>query len=701
MKQKITLILSLILFSGIAFAGHVSENTAQRVAKTFLQSRIAAADADNFGISEALPALHIGNGRTLIYAINFSRGGYVLVPATDASVPVLGYSFTGRFELENQPASLTSWIAGYEVQLQEIIENQLPATPEISSAWTGLLSDNPAVTTRDLRSAGPLLTSTWDQGSRYNGLCPEDPDGPGGRVYAGCVATAMSQVIYYWRYPLAGTGSHGYYSNYGYLFVDFSKETYDYYQMCNSIGPNFNYEMAKIQYHCGVAVDMGYSPTGSGAYSFNAAEALRQYFGFSNQMSYVDRYYYSDAQWAELLRDNIDSGKPMYYDGYGSGGHAFNLDGYQGDDYFHFNWGWSGSYNGYYYLDNLNPGGNNFSQWQGAIVNLFPANNYPYYCNGVDTLTYHRGTIEDGSGPVDNYIPGLNCGWLIAPADSVNSLSVTFEKFDLTDGVDVLNIYDGPDVSFPLLGSFTGNELPSKITASGDKLFVEFITAGDAGSGFRLAYESEVAVFCSGTTVYTDPEGIITDGSGSRNYSNNSMCKFRVEPEDATSITFSFNRLDTEPEKDIIRIYDLSTQKQVASFSGNVLPDPVTVSSGKAMILFSSDGDVTGTGWEIAYTAETTAVSVQSPGLNSGLHVQAKPNPANEWLRVDLKSALLTEVAVSLVDISGRTVKGAQTVSFSGQKTLMLQVNELSKGLYFLKYHSENGSGTVKVLISR
>lgn len=702
MKRRFTLLLSLAFVFAASFAGNVDENTARRVATAFLHSRMPDAHGVAPESLQALPAINIGAERTLMYAFNFENGGYVLIAATDAAIPVLGYSFDGIFTLNNQPPALAAWLAGYELQLSDIMDRNLTATPEISASWESLINYNPGETTqRDLRSVEPLLPSTWDQGSRYNALCPEDDAGPGGHVYAGCVATAMAQVIYYWRYPLQGTGSHGYYSDYGYLFVDFSQADYDYDQMRNEIGPESNYEMAEIQYHCGVAVDMMYAPDGSGAYSFDAASALRNYFGFSSQLSFRQKENYTQAGWADLMIQNLDNGWPMYYSGFGSGGHAFNLDGYQGTDYFHFNWGWSGSYNGYFYLNNLNPGGNSFSYGQGAIVNFYPAGNYPYYCSGVKTLNRHNGTIEDGSGPVDNYTPGLDCGWLIAPSDSVTNLSLSFEKFNLTEGMDVLNVFDGPDASYPLLASLTGTALPQAITATGDKLFLEFLTEGDEGSGFRLSYNSDLAVFCSGTTIYSDFSGVITDGSGTRDYNNNSVCKFRVEPENANSITFTFNYLDTEPDHDQVKIYNLASQSLVASFSGNEIPESVTVPSGKAMVLFNTNNDITAGGWELSYVGESTTVGVAAAVNSGGLGVQVYPVPASDWLRVELSSRLPADVLFSLVDLSGRVVANNIRAGFTGQETLLIPVRDLAEGIYYLKYASENSVGTHKVVISR
>jgi hypothetical protein len=391
----------------------------------------------------------------------------------------------------------------------------------------------------------------------------------------------------------------------------------------------------------------------------------------------------------------------LYYNGFGSGGHAFNVDGYQGTDYFHFNWGWSGSYNGYFYLNNLNPGGNNFTYGQGAIVNFYPGSNYPYFCNGVKTLGRHNGTIEDGSGPVENYTAGLNCGWLIAPSDSVTNLTLTFEKFNLTDGLDVLNVYDGPDASYPLLASLTGTALPQAIKATGDRLFLEFLTEGDAGSGFRLSYNSDLAVFCSGTTIYSDFSGVISDGSGTRDYNNNSVCKFRVEPENANSITFTFNYLDTEPDYDQVKIYNLASQSLVASFSGNEIPESVTVPSGKAMVLFNTNNDITAGGWELSYVSEATTVGVAAAVNSGGLGVQVYPVPASDWLRVELSSRLPADVLVSLVDLSGRVVVNNIRAGFTGQETVLIPVSDLAEGIYYLKYAAENSVGTHKVLISR
>lgn len=703
MKSKLLLFLILVSMPLVkAVADIVDRETAAIVARNFFYERRVQAGI-NGNLSELTPIwkeTRVSNDQPVFHVFDFMQGGFTIISAEDSYTPVLGYSTSGNFPTGEPDQNYSSFLKSYVEQIEFIRANAIRQTDEINESWNSYKTMNTSRTSFEGdRDIAPLMSILWNQDYPYNAYCPEDAGGSGGHVYAGCVATAMSQIIYYWRFPRQGTGSSGYYSDYGYLFVDFSQADYNYEEMTNSIGAEGNYEMAEIQYHCGVAVDMMYSPTGSGAYSFDAASALRNHFGYSNSLSLKSKDDYSDAAWAALLIQNLDNGWPMYYNGYGSGGHAFNLDGYQGDDYFHFNWGWGGSSNGYYYLNNLNPGGSNFTNGQGAIINFYPGSNYPDYCEGVKTLTLRSGTIEDGSGPIDPYISGMDCGWVIAPVDSVTGLTLNFEKFDLTDGIDVLNVFDGPDASYPLLASLTGSDVPSPVIASGDKLFVEFLTSGEEGSGFRLSYNSNFAVYCTGQTIYNDPENVITDGSGTRNYNNNSLCKFRVEPEGATSITFTFNFLDTEPVADAIKIYDLVSQTLVVSISGNTLPDPVTVPSGKAMLLFVTNNEITGEGWEVEYTSASTTVgtSHNSPGHDLNLNIY--PVPASDLLRIDLQSSGSTEVTLSIYDISGRVVADENMVKFDGRKSVVIPVSNLSDGIYYLRYVSSEGSGTRKVII--
>jgi hypothetical protein len=145
-----------------------------------------------------------------------------------------------------------------------------------------------------------------------------------------------------------------------------------------------NYEMiAKLIYDCAVSVDMMFAPDGSGAMSYDVEPALKNYFGYANSVNYVERNSYSNTNWKNMLRAELDAQRVIYYSGHGDdggGGHAFVIDGYREDDFFHFDFGWSGSGNGYYTINNLNPQGN-FNAGQAAVVGIIPENYQPN--NGV------------------------------------------------------------------------------------------------------------------------------------------------------------------------------------------------------------------------------------------------------------------------------------------------------------------------------
>ncbi|MGC9336786.1 MAG: C10 family peptidase, partial [Candidatus Cloacimonadia bacterium] len=183
-------------------------------------------------------------------------------------------------------------------------------------------------------------------------------------------AVAMAQIMRYHKYPEHGTGSSSYYYGpYGWISADFGNATYNWDNMPNYL-TDYNDDVALIGFHCGVSVEMMYGPEGSGAYSSDVPYALINYFNYASSVSYEERWYYSDTQWENLLQTELSAKRPVYYSGSGSsGGHAFVCDGYNGS-YFHFNWGWGGLYNGYFYLSALNPGTHDFNSWQAAVVGI-------------------------------------------------------------------------------------------------------------------------------------------------------------------------------------------------------------------------------------------------------------------------------------------------------------------------------------------
>jgi hypothetical protein len=678
-------------------AGNVDLLTARKVAEAFVKSHIPSGTE---GLRQSSTDFIIKtDGVSLYYIINLNPKGFIIIPAFDAAPPVLGYSLENNYQAANQPENFSLWMDGYSKSIQYLIENNIQSDEGNKAHWEDLLTNSNTKSPSSVTTVGPLIPCTWNQGSPYNYLCPADAGGPGGHVYAGCVATAMSQVMYYWRYPQQGTGSHGYtYYPYGYLFADFGSTTYHWEEMISSTNSQ-NFEMAQLQSHLGVSVNMMYSPDGSGAYSNDAADALKNYFGYdqSLQLVYKDNYTYED--WKTLLQSQVDAGQPMYYHGYGTGGHAFNVDGYQDTMFFHFNWGWGGSYNGYFHLFNLNPGGNSFTDGQGAIINFFPAGNNVNQCGIVDTLTMLAGTMEDGSGPVAPYFNNSACSWLILPGDTLENIKLTFQRFDLEANKDFIYVYDGANTDAALIGSYTGNEIPPAIVATSGSMFIQFITDGNGTSnGWLASYTAKQAAFCSSNiTLLTAPSGRISDGSGSFDYRNKSICRYKIKPAGAQSFSLTFNEFNTAGESDYLEIYNLETQTLLHKFYGQTNPGIININAAELYLVFSTDQQNTASGWDLSYTSsELTGLKE----LNNGIAASIFPNPAQSQIHVNLNTRNKENYTLKLISSEGVPVFTKTFKSGTDNAQIKIDVISFARGIYTLQIISEEGSMYQKVVLN-
>jgi len=707
MKNISFILIFSLLFSMMTIAQglSVSEESARTVAENFYFQRIQqhrTVRADNIHI---VNSIKVENDQVLLYYIfNMSTGGYVAVSAYDATPPVLCYSFSNEYQADGQPENFKAWMDQYKRQIAYAIKNQASPSEKSAAAWKKF-RDTPinAIQAFNEREVLPLTTSTWDQGMYYNEMCPEDPAGPDGHCVTGCVATTLGQLMYYFRWPESGTGTYSYECPpYGTLSVDYENANYQWDLMENALNHS-NPEVSQLLYHAGVSVDMVYGPDGSGMYNHKGAYMLKTYFKYSPETQYVFRDSTS-MDWDSLLVTHLDQQIPLYYAGWSvpdTIGHAFICDGYQGEDYFHFNWGWGGAYDDYFYTDDLTPGGNMFNLAQELIINAVPDTNlydYPVQCQGDKTFSTLFGTIDDGSGPLYSYENATACSWLITPDDSVNSLSLSFHSFS-TDTSDYVSIYDGIDISTPLLGMFSGEEVPPTVTATSGNMFVVFESNDETtADGFLASFESDIPVYCSGMVQFTDQTATLSDGSGNWDYHNNTACLWRILPEGASSVTLYFTYFETEAEADILKIYDLQTTELLAEYSGPYgpgLPDPVTSPSGKLFLTFNTNTTGTAPGWEAYY--ESDLVSVPEVSLSD--HLILFPNPTNGLLTIQLKYSGKGSVNLSLTDLSGRKVF-SQEMEKSINKLLHLDLGHLSPGIYILNSETSDGSvGYHKIII--
>lgn len=404
MKRIITLLLLLSSF-GVAFGKSIDEKTANLVGKNFLTNRTNLSAFKN-GVSLELSYISASkenNNSTLIKACNYfyvfnvlHGNGFVIVSADDNVQPILGYSDEANFNASNIPKNTQKWFELYKNQIRYIIQKNLSPSSDIVSNWNDLLSGQVPNNNAGKKGAvNPLLQTKWDQGQYYNELCPYD-NAASERVVTGSVATAMAQIMKFWNYPASGTGYHSYFHNkYGTLSANFANTYYDWSTMPNIVDYPRN-ELATIMFHCGVSVDMNYdiaSNGGSGAYLIaagshlanNSETALKTYFGYKASLKGVKKSDYTEQQWIAMLKTELDAGRPILHSGAGShGGHCFVADGYDNNNFFHFNWGWGGSSDGFFNVNALNPGTigigggtGGFNSDQEAVIGIEPPSSTP------------------------------------------------------------------------------------------------------------------------------------------------------------------------------------------------------------------------------------------------------------------------------------------------------------------------------------
>jgi hypothetical protein len=442
-------------------------------------------------------------------------------------------------------------------------------------------------------------------------------------------------------------------------------------------------------------------------YNHKAAYSLRTYFKYSPHTQYVFRDSTS-MDWDSILISHLDRKIPMYYAGWSLpnvNGHAFVCDGYQDSCYFHFNFGWSGQNNGYFYTSNLIVGGNNFNLAQEVIINCVPDTvnyTYPAYCSGEHNFKQRQGSIEDGSGPRHNYPPSSSCSWIIDPqdeTDSISSIKLAFERFDL-DAASSVDIYKGTSTADPLIGSFTGSTIPADIVSDHNKMLIVF-TSGPASSapGFYATFSTTSPVWCSGTTTITADTATFTDGSFGFNYHNGQSCKWKLISASGAPLTLNFRRFDTEPVNDNLKIYDLTTQALLAEYSGHYdslnPPAPVTVESGQAFLIFSTNASETGQGWEIYYPKSNLGID----GNRLFPDLQIYPNPAKSDVTVKFTSTEPQQVTLVVTDTHGSIVTTFQKQATNGPNHWKLETGNLSPGIYSVSLSTIKGQEIRKLVI--
>ncbi len=301
-----------------------------------------------------------------------ASSGYLIVSADDTATPLLGYADSGSFDANNMPPQLEWWLSEYASQIDYASANGIK---------------NTYAPIANKKEIAPLVKTKWNQGTPYNNLCPSVNNV---KCPSGCVATAMAQVMKFWNYPEVGTGrvtatlpSGGT----GEGFINLAQKPFDWNNMIDSYS-GYDYTnqqgnaVATLMQAAGYAAKMNYAPGGSGALSINAAISLSKNFKYNPNIQYLQRLYFNASEWNEIVYNELAAGRPILYGGQSTSvGHEFVCDGYDGNGYFHFNWGWGGMSDGYFILDALNPNsvgtgggaGGGYNSRQDIIIGIQPS----------------------------------------------------------------------------------------------------------------------------------------------------------------------------------------------------------------------------------------------------------------------------------------------------------------------------------------
>ena len=697
MKKFILLTAMATILASMAFAQNISLNEGKNVVKNLIEERFPAigTNPSNYKIANSYTETY--DGTEVFHVYNLEPSGFVIVSASKLAEPILAFSHESQCNATDRHPAVKAALKSYAEQISYVVKNETEATEHTAAEWRHYLQTN--FQPRNVRTIAPLLTTQWDQGKYFNNQCPEDSRGKDGHVVVGCVATAIAQVFNYFRYPTQGTGSYGYeHPDYGHLEVNFAEQHYDYDYM-PAKPTDYNENLARLLYNIGVSVDMNYGPNGSGMTNHKGAYTMRNYFGYSDEAKYIFKdslptvipdnidndTVIPDSIWNGILVNHLDRKIPLYYAGWGdyeyNSGHAFVFDGYSDSTHYHINWGWGGSYDGFFTISNLSPSGSNFRLAHEVIVNATPKYE-SQSCEGLKEINFYEGSLEDGSGPLSDYAPESNCSWLITQHDSVNGYTITINRFDI-DETDNLIIYAGDNEDAPIVASIFGDDTPDEnYTVNSTSMLVKFISDETAsGDGWLISYAPIKPQYCPQQTTLTELIDTIEDGSGRWEYNNGTECSWAINPGETSGFTFEFLELDTEYDKDFVKI--LRNGRTYAKFSGDTLPAPIHFDGERASIMFTSNSSKRAGGFKIAYRIGAT-------GINDfeNDEISIYPNPASTIINIEGIDLL----QVSIYDMTGRCVIQEEIMSDKHA----VNTEKLSAGTYIAKIVTTNGHCTTK-----
>lgn len=315
--------------------------------------------------------------------------GFAIVSGDDDMPEIVGYADHGTYDTNNMPAAMAAFLNNYRATIEAMKQGNASAIKNIAEA-KALRANNTRATT----AVSPLLGDIkWNQSEPYNNMCPKY-DGTNLSA-TGCVATAMAQVMMYWKYPKELKADINEYETYTHKLPvagELKGQKYDWDNMLPTYTNNKYTQtqadaVAKLMLHCGKAVEMDYGEE-SGA--IVTPGRLAKYFGYdSDLMLDLMRSCFTLAEWTAIIDKELQAKRPILYSGRTTnGGHQFVCDGSDGNGLYHINWGWGGYQDGYFDITILNPG-------QGGIGAGNVTDGYNRGCDMIIGIQPDNGKVDE------------------------------------------------------------------------------------------------------------------------------------------------------------------------------------------------------------------------------------------------------------------------------------------------------------------
>lgn len=390
--RKHTLLLFLLLMAMPVLAENRSFRQAREIAE-----RHAAKNGAHIGLQSVKRAKVLNKQQSTTSSRGYyvfphdGNCGYTIVSGDDRMPEIVGYSTTDTYSEENMPDGMKHLMQAYEAMATALANGDAKAERCLAEK-EALAADS---TYRQPRVAPLLADVAWGQSEPYNNLCPMY-DGQR-RTVTGCVATAMAQLIMYYKYPQTLKSDIPAYQTKSYQLDMPSVSAGERYDWDNML-PQYSGSaytaaqanaVAKLMYHCGLSFEADYGPSSTSAWC--RPNVLVKYWGYDpDVIRPLYREKFSLREWTAILDAELQALRPVYYRGCSttSGSHAFLCDGADGNGLYHINWGWSGWSNGYFDITVLN------SDYSGAESATAPADGFNYTCSMIVGIMPDNGVAD-------------------------------------------------------------------------------------------------------------------------------------------------------------------------------------------------------------------------------------------------------------------------------------------------------------------